>query len=71
MGWYIRTTNSFAVVCVVKILNGKNMLYNTLTDVLIIKLYVMLRWIIATFNQHVDVCLMSYSVSVVYVALER
>jgi len=41
-------------------------LYNTLTDVLIIKLYVMLRCIIATFNHHVDVCLMSYSVSVVY-----
>ena len=71
ISWYTRTTNSFAVVCVVKILNGKKVLYNTLTDVLIIKLYVMLRCIIATFNQHVDVCLMSYSVSVVYVGLKR
>ena len=52
------------MVCVVKILNGKYVLYDTLTDVLIIKLYVMLRWIIARFNQHVDD-------SVVYVGLER
>jgi len=47
----------------------ERMCCTTLTDDLIIKLQVMLRCIIATFNDHVDVCLMSYSVSVVYVAL--
>jgi len=33
ISWYTRTTNSFAVVCVVKILNIGNMLYDTLRDV--------------------------------------
>jgi len=33
--WYTLTTNSFAVVRVVKILNTNVMLYNTLRDVLL------------------------------------
>ena len=33
--WYTGTTNSFAVVRVVKILNTNVMLYNTLRDVLL------------------------------------
>ena len=33
ISWYTRTTNSFAVVCVVKISNAKVMLYNTIRNV--------------------------------------
>ena len=33
ISWYTRTTNSFAVVCVVKILNTNVTLCNTLRDV--------------------------------------
>ena len=48
---YTRTTNSFAVVCVVKTLKGNIMLFNTLRNVL-------LSWDKAMFNQRVDMCLL-------------
>ena len=50
INWYILTTNSFAVVCVVKISNANVLLYNTLRNVL-------LSWDKAMFNQRVDMCL--------------
>jgi len=35
ISWYTQTTNSFAVICVVKILNTNTVLYSTSRDVLI------------------------------------
>ena len=51
INWYTRTTNSFAVVCVVKISNTNIMLRDTLRNVL-------LSWDLATFNLRVGVYLL-------------
>jgi len=42
MSWFIRTTDSLIVVCVVKALNANVMLYNTLRDV---QIWTQLTWI--------------------------
>jgi len=51
INWYTRTTNSFAVVCVVKTLNGNVVLFNTLRNVI-------LSWDKAMFNQRDDMYLL-------------
>ena len=51
INWYTQTTNSFAVVCVVKILNANVMLCDTLRSVL-------LSWDLVTFNLRVDLYLL-------------
>ena len=51
ISWYTRTTNSFVVVYVVKILSGKMMLYITLRNVSI-------RWDLVMLNLRDNVCLL-------------
>ena len=60
ISWYTRTTGIFVVVYVVKILNGKAVLYNTLRNVAI-------SWDLVLFNLRDDVCLLLSHLDVLHV----